>query len=128
MFIRGSPLFQLHEDGQKVDCFDIKLENQQAGSVKTTLDLPNDLVREVKLRAVNEGKKLKEVISDLLRQGLGHSTPTLAVVTARQGRIVLPLFPSSPKAPARRMSLDNLVAAEHESLTRDDLERLRPPA
>lgn len=96
--------------------------------MKTTLDLPNDLVREVKLRAVNEGKKLKDVISDLLRQGLGHPAPTVEGVTARRGTIDLPLFPSSPDAPARRMSLDALVAAEHETLTRDDLERLRPPA
>ncbi len=96
--------------------------------MKTTLDLPNDLVREVKLRAVNEGKKLKDVIAELLRQGLGHLTPPLSGVTARRGKIDLPLFPSSPDAPARRMSLDALFAAEHESLTRDDLERLRPPA
>ena len=96
--------------------------------MKTTLELPNDLVREVKLRAVNEGKKLKDVISDLLRQGLGHPAPTLPGAMARRGRIDVPLFPSSPSAPARRMSLDDLVAAEHESLTRDDLERLRPPA
>lgn len=111
-----------------MDCFDRKLENQQTGSVKTTLDLPNDLIREVKLRAVNEGKKLKDVISDLLRQGLGQPPATLTGVTARRGRIDLPLFPSSPKAPARRMSLDDLVAAEHESLILEDLERLRPSA
>lgn len=102
------------------------MENQQNGTVKTTLDLPNDLVREVKLRAVNEGKKLKDVISDLLRQGLGHPSPPVSGGTARRGRIDLPLFPSSPDAPARRMSMDELLAAERETLTRDDLERLRP--
>lgn len=96
--------------------------------MKTTLDLPNDLVREVKLRAVNEGKKLKDVISDLIRQGLGHPAPTFAGVAPRRGKIHLPLFPSSPDAPARRLSLADLVAAEHQTLTRDDLERLRPPA
>lgn len=96
--------------------------------MKTTLDLPNDLVREVKLRAVNEGKKLKDVVSELLRQGLGQPAPTPHGATGRRGRIHLPLFPSSPTAPARRKSLDALVALEHESLTRDDLERLRPTA
>jgi len=110
-----------------VQDFDRNLENQQYGEVKTTLDLPNDLVREVKLRAVNEGMKLKDVISDLLRKGLGHPNPTPPGTTARRGGIALPLFPSSPHAPARRMSLDRLVAAEHETLTRDDIERLRPP-
>jgi hypothetical protein len=40
------------------------------GSMKTTLDLPDDLVREIKLRAVHEDKKLKELITELLRRGL----------------------------------------------------------
>ena len=78
---------------EAVGSFDRKLENQQSGWVKTTLDLPNDLVREVKLRAVNEGKKLKDVISELLRQGLGCPVPTLPGVTARRGRITFRCFP-----------------------------------
>lgn len=96
--------------------------------MKTTLDLPNDLVREVKLRAVNEGKKLKDVVAELLRQGLGHSSQSPTGTTPRRGTIGIPLFPTSANAPASRMTLEELIAAEHESLTRDDLERLRPPA
>src|SRR5829696_2551295 len=38
--------------------------------MKTTLDLPDDLVKEVKLKAVREGRKLKDAIADLLRRGL----------------------------------------------------------
>jgi hypothetical protein len=38
--------------------------------MKTTLDLPDDLVKEVKLRAVHEGKKLKDAVAELLRKGL----------------------------------------------------------
>lgn len=38
--------------------------------MKTTLDLPDALVKEVKLRAVHQGKKLKDVVADLLRKGL----------------------------------------------------------
>jgi plasmid stability protein len=38
--------------------------------MKTTLHLPDDLVREIKLRAVREGKKLKDEVADLLRKGL----------------------------------------------------------
>lgn len=104
------------------------LENQKAGFVKTTLDLPNDLVREVKLRAVNEGRKLKDVISDLLRRGLGHPTATSPAASARRGKIDLPLFPATPGAPAQRMSLEALLAAEKETLAHDDLKRLHPPA
>lgn len=38
--------------------------------MKTTLDLPEQLVREMKLRAVREGRKLKEVARDALTAGL----------------------------------------------------------
>jgi hypothetical protein len=39
-------------------------ENQQNGSMNITFDLPPELVREVKLRAVHEGRKLKDVEAD----------------------------------------------------------------
>jgi len=38
--------------------------------MKTTIDLPPDLVREMKLLAVYEGRKLKDVAADLLKRGL----------------------------------------------------------
>lgn len=37
--------------------------------MKTTLDLPDELMREVKIRAVHEHKKLKDAVAELLRQG-----------------------------------------------------------
>ena len=45
-------------------------ENQQACRMKTIFDLPPDLVREVKLRAVHEGRTLNDVAAELLRRGL----------------------------------------------------------
>jgi hypothetical protein len=41
--------------------------------MKTTIDLPPDLVREMKLLAVNEGKKLKDVAAELLKRGLSSA-------------------------------------------------------
>ena len=38
--------------------------------MKTTLDLPDDLMHEVKLRAVHQQKKLKDTIAELLRRGM----------------------------------------------------------
>jgi plasmid stability protein len=38
--------------------------------MKTTLDLPDDLMHEVKIRAVHEHKKLKDAIAEFLRKGL----------------------------------------------------------
>jgi hypothetical protein len=38
--------------------------------MKTTLDLPDELMREVKIRAIHEHKKLKDTIAELIRKGL----------------------------------------------------------
>lgn len=38
--------------------------------MKTTLELPDELVKEIKLRAVHQGAKLKDMVADLLRAGL----------------------------------------------------------
>ena len=46
--------------------------------MKTTFDLPADLVRQLKLRAIHEGRKLKDSVADVLRAGLSvHQTPRL---------------------------------------------------
>ena len=44
--------------------------------MKTTLDLPDDLMREVKIRAVHEHKKLKDAIAEFIRKGIAASKPT----------------------------------------------------
>jgi plasmid stability protein len=45
--------------------------------MKTTLDLPDDLMRQVKIRAVHEQKKLKDAIAEFIRKGMaaGESGP-----------------------------------------------------
>src|SRR5437868_4992981 len=44
--------------------------------MKTTLDLPDALVKQVKIRAVREGRKLKDAVADLLRKGLAVAADT----------------------------------------------------
>jgi len=39
--------------------------------MKTTLDLPDSLFTEVKMRAAKENRKMKDVIAEALRRGLG---------------------------------------------------------
>jgi plasmid stability protein len=41
--------------------------------MKTTLELPDELMREIKIRAVHEHKKLKDAITELLRKGIAAS-------------------------------------------------------
>jgi hypothetical protein len=52
---------------------DRKMVNQQNAFMKTTLDLPEDLVTQVKIRAVRERKKLKDAVAELLRKGLAST-------------------------------------------------------
>ena len=40
------------------------------GVMKTTLDLPDALVKQVKLRSVHEGRKLKDTFAELISKGL----------------------------------------------------------
>ncbi len=49
---------------------DVELGSWEIDRMKTTLDLPSDLVREIKVKAVHEGRKLKDAMADLLRAGL----------------------------------------------------------
>jgi hypothetical protein len=58
-------------------------ENQISGNLafmKTTLDLPDELMREVKIRAVHEHKKLKDAIAEFIRRGMAAGKPGPAKV------------------------------------------------
>jgi plasmid stability protein len=53
--------------------------------MKTTLELPDDLMRTIKLRAVREDRTLKDLIAELLRRGLvgGRTRPPAALNRVR---------------------------------------------
>ena len=72
--------------------------------MKTTLDLPPELVREMKMRAAREGRKLRDVATEIFRRGLGQ-TPATSVTTPR--RVHLPLVPCH--ASPNEMSADQLA-------------------
>ena len=56
--------------------------------MKTTLDLPDALVKRIKLRAVHEGKKLKDAVADLLRKGLASPASGTATVVKADRRML----------------------------------------
>jgi plasmid stability protein len=64
------PFAEAKGDKQKANNLTENWETSKMGSMKTTLDLPDALVKQVKLRAVREGRKLKDAVADLLRKGL----------------------------------------------------------
>lgn len=59
--------------------------------MKTTLDLPDELVREIKLKAVHEGRKLKDAVAELLRAGLAAGAAKAQGRAARKTKPRLPL-------------------------------------
>jgi plasmid stability protein len=94
--------------------------------MKTTLDLPPDLMREMKLRAAQMGCKVEEVAAELLKRALASGKDT-STRPATKGTIKLPLFPSPETAPASRMSAAELLALEQKNLHQEDLQRLGLP-
>lgn len=100
--------------------------------MKTTLDLPDELVREMKLRAVMQGRTLRDLAADFLRQGLGmapaKSAPTVPSDSAvRIGANGLPVFRCGDNAPSADMSLEELLALEQQALTSEDMLRAGLP-
>jgi plasmid stability protein len=77
--------------------------NQQNGFMKTTLDLPDALVKQVKLRALREGQKLKDAVAELLRKGLaadtGDEPNTQAPKVIKDKKTGLPLVECKHAAP-----------------------------
>lgn len=65
--------------------------------MKTTLDLPDDLVRAIKLRAVNEDKKLKDLMAELLRRGLAAVEEQARVRTRVRFPLIQTTHPATPE-------------------------------
>ena len=99
--------------------------------MKTTLDLPDDLFRDVKLRAVSQGRTMRDLVADFLRQGLGQSSAAIGATLPTSHRVIvtadgLPLIPGRPDVSAPRASLQDLLALEHQTLTELDMEQHLP--
>ncbi len=96
--------------------------------MKTTLDLPDDLVRRMKIRAVQEGRSLKRLAAELLSRSLNAAavpTPAPSAVTKRV-RVAengFPVFHCGPKAPASLMTADELIALEQQPQFEEDMKR-----
>lgn len=69
---------------------DGKLESWEFIDVKTTFDIPDDLLRAMKMRAVQEGRKFKDVATEVFRRGLAQ--PAMAANSGGEQRVKLPLI------------------------------------
>ena len=98
--------------------------------MKTTIDLPEELVREAKLRAVSMRRPLKDLMADFIRQGLGHPTSLSAAATLPSKRLSvasdgLPLIRCRADAPASKASVAELLALEQRALSEADEQHAR---
>lgn len=65
--------------------------------MKATLDLPSELIKEMKLRAVHTDRSLKEVVAETIRRGLAAPEPPSP--PAPRKRVQIPIFHAPPGAP-----------------------------
>jgi len=56
--------------------------------MKTTVELPEELLREIKLRAVMENRRIKDVVAEALKRGLSRA-PEASVEVSRRVRLPL---------------------------------------
>jgi hypothetical protein len=90
--------------------------------MKTTLDIPDDLMREVKHRAVEENRKLKDMVAELLRAGLAQQLGRPEVIL-EPGK--LPLIKGGRKRKPEEVSPERIDEILLEEEARWHLDTLR---
>ena len=100
--------------------------------MKTTLDLPDELVHAVKLRALMQRRTVKDLVADFLRQGLGMAPATAPTPLAADSMIEigpegLPVVRCQADAQSMRMSVEALAQLEQAALAEEDLRRAGIP-
>ncbi len=83
--------------------------------MRTTLDLPDDLMQQAKIAAVQRRSTLRDLVANALRRELAAATPG-----ARQLRPPLPAIRLPAGAPVLRMDADAIKRALAEDEAVDD--------
>jgi hypothetical protein len=97
---------------------DRKPESWKVCCMKTTLDLPEELVREMKIRAAREGRKLRDVATEIIQRGISSTEPT---IKPKGKRVKLPFFQGKkPINPADELTPDKI----HDILMNQEIEWL----
>ena len=92
--------------------------------MKTTLDLPVDLVREMKIRAAHEGRTIKDVATKLLVAGMAAERAGISAEHPRRDALKFPLFECTEAAPARKMTLEEILDVMQATQSKEDHEKL----
>ena len=95
--------------------------------MKTTLELPDELMRELKVRAAIEGKKLREVVAEALRVRLlstSHVHPESRRVSVKTDpTTTLPVVAAVTDSPATGMTREEVIRTEQDAQYREDVRR-----
>jgi hypothetical protein len=106
--------------------FDRKLESWKVGRTNTTIDLPPELVKEMKLRAVTEGRKLKDIAGEIFQKGL-EATADQPEAKPRKAEMKFPLFGDESAMARSRIPIKEALRMEEEAQTQDDHEQAGLP-
>jgi plasmid stability protein len=89
--------------------------------MKTTLELPDDLMRAIRVRAARQDRKLKDVVAELLRSGLAEEERRPSMIGHR---VSLPLIKGGhPAAPGKELTADRIAEILVEEEAQDFLGR-----
>lgn len=98
----------------------------RASTVKTTIDLPDTLLRQARQRALHEGRPFKDLVAEFIRQGLSQvgakpaTRPGSPLELAADG---LPVFRRDSAVAPQIPSLQELLELEHTTLAVEDQQR-----
>ncbi len=94
--------------------------------MKTTVELPDDLMRGMKIRAATQGRKLNDVIADAIRDSLVYKrevpSETQALVISRSPS-GFPYIKCNPASDKLVPSFEELQRLIDESQLEEDLQR-----
>lgn len=95
--------------------------------MKTTLDIPDEIMRTAKIRAAEEGRKLKDVVAEALRTGLAFTPPTVdgpkQIDTVSDPKTGLPVVAATAQAVGSSFSRQEITDLEAKILDREDEKR-----
>jgi len=81
--------------------------------MKTTIDLPDNLIRAVKIRAAQQGRTVRELVAEYINAGLNqHATASTA-----SHDLGLPIIPAQSDAPLATMTREAIINSEAEALS-----------
>ncbi len=86
--------------------------------MRTTLDLPDDILRRAKIEAVERGATLRQLVIDALQR-------EMASTERPRKRLAKPLVKLAADAPLRRMSPEAVKRLDAEDLERSDESKAR---